>query len=524
VTLLEVEGQLATAAGGAIAIPAPASAPASSGGHPVVAHSPPLLPEHLGDSDFTATHGLRYPYVMGAMANGISSEEIVIAAARAGMLGVFGAAGLDLPRVERAIDSIQSAVGDMPYGFNLIHSPNEPDLEGGVVELYLRRGVRLISASAFLDLTLPLVRYRASGVCRDSAGGIVAPNRIIAKVSRIEVARKMMAPPPAAMLDELVRRGEISTAEAELAAQLPLADDITAEADSGGHTDNQPALALIPTMRALAEQIALEHGYSRPPRIGAAGGLGTPDAVAAAFAMGAAYVLTGSINQACVEAGTSGAVRGLLADARQADVTMAPAADMFEMGVKVQVLKRGTMFALRARKLYELYRACDSLESIPAKDRAMLERDLLRVSCEEAWASTRAFFAERDPSQIELAERDPKHKMALVFRSYLGRSSDWANRGEPTRRVDYQIWCGPAMGAFNEWTRGSFLESAPERTVVVVAMNLLVGAALLCRAGNLRSQLAASRPWLPLPRSALSFRPLMQAELASLLQAEIQVP
>ena len=48
--------------------------------------------------------------------------------------------------------------------------------------------------------------------------------------------------------------------------------------------------------------------------------------------------------------------------------------------------------------------------------------------------------------------------MALVFRWYLGLSSRWANAGEPTRKVDYQVWCGPAMGAFNEWTKGSFLE------------------------------------------------------------------
>ncbi len=44
--------------------------------------------------------------------------------------------------------------------------------------------------------------------------------------------------------------------------------------------------------------------------------------------------------------------------------------------------------------------------------------------------------------------------MALVFRWYLGQSSRWANAGEPTRKVDYQVWCGPAMGAFNEWTQG----------------------------------------------------------------------
>jgi NAD(P)H-dependent flavin oxidoreductase YrpB (nitropropane dioxygenase family) len=50
-------------------------------------------------------------------------------------------------------------------------------------------------------------------------------------------------------------------------------------------------------------------------------------------------------------------VREMLAQAEQADVIMAPAADMFEMGVKLQVLKRGTMFAMRAAKLYELYRA-----------------------------------------------------------------------------------------------------------------------------------------------------------------------
>jgi NAD(P)H-dependent flavin oxidoreductase YrpB (nitropropane dioxygenase family) len=41
-----------------------------------------------------------------------------------------------------------------------------------------------------------------------------------------------------------------------------------------------------------------------------------------------------------VEAGTSDTVRQMLAEAEQADVAMAPSADMFELGVKVQVLKR----------------------------------------------------------------------------------------------------------------------------------------------------------------------------------------
>ena len=36
-----------------------------------------------------------------------------------------------------------------------------------------------------------------------------------------------------------------------------------------------------------------DYGYARPIRVGAAGGLGTPESVASAFALGAAYVLTG---------------------------------------------------------------------------------------------------------------------------------------------------------------------------------------------------------------------------------------
>ena len=75
--------------------------------------------------------------------------------------------------------------------------------------------------------------------------------------------------------------------------------------------------------------------------------------------MGAAYIVTGSVNQGSLEAGTSQGVKDALALAAAPDVMMAPSADMFEMGVKVQVLKRGTMFPMRSQKLYETYRKYD---------------------------------------------------------------------------------------------------------------------------------------------------------------------
>lgn len=454
---------------------------------PFVGMVAPAPLECLGDPTFCRDHGLLLPYVGGSMAKGISSVAMVEALARAGMLGFFGAAGLPLAEVEAALIRL-ATLGELPWGVNLIHSPNEPDLEAALVELYLQRNVRLIEASAFLALSLPLVRYRTAGIHRASDGTIITPNRIFAKISREEVAARFMAPPPEKLLRELVAAGTLTAEQALLAAQIPLAQDVTVEADSGGHTDNRPAIAMFPTMLALKDEFQGRHRYAQALRVGLGGGISTPAAAAAAFAMGAAYLVTGTVNQACIESGTCDAVRQLLAETRQADVTMAPSGDMFEMGVNVQVVKRGTMFAMRAAKLYELYRAYDSLDALPLVERQKLEKTVFQLPLDQVWEQTRSFFAQRDPRQNERAARDPKHQMALVFRWYLGQSPVWANRGDVARKLDYQIWCGPAMGAFNEWARGSFLENPARRQVVDVAYNLLFGAALLMRANQLALQ------------------------------------
>ncbi len=471
--------------------------------YPLLATLPALYPEWLGDRSFCEAHGVRFPYVAGAMANGIATTDIVLAMAEAGMLGFFGAAGLAYPRVEEAVDLLANRLGGTSHawGVNLIHSPNEPALEEAVADLLLRRGVRRVSASAYLGLTPAIVRYAVSGLRQDAAGNILRANHVFAKISRPEVARHFLSPAPAAMLEALVQAGKITREEAALALRVPLAEDITVEADSGGHTDRQALTAVFPVIAELRDALSLEHGYTRPVRVGAAGGLGTPSAVAAAFSLGAAYVLTGSVNQSAIESGLSPAGKALLAQATMGDVGMAPAADMFEQGVEVQVLKRGTMFGNRAHRLRRAYRDYAGLDAIPADEAAQLEKQALGASLAEVRASTRAFWAERDPSQNERAARDPKHEMALCFRWYLGLSSRWAIVGDPGRRLDYQIWCGPAMGAFNDWVRGSFLEPPEARTVVQIARNLLEGAAACTRAHQLRSYGA------PVPPAAYRFAP-----------------
>ncbi len=452
----------------------------------LLASAAALPATRLGDPDFKQAYGLRYALYAGAMANAITSVDMVVALGQGGMLGSFGAAGLPPARLEDAISRIQAALPNGPYAFNLIHSPFDPTMEHRAVDLYLQYGIRVVEASAFLDLTPALVRYRLAGLRPTPQGGVEVGNRVIAKLSRKEVAARFLQPAPEDIVQQLLAGGQITPLQAQLARLVPMADDITAEADSGGHTDNRPLVGLLPTMIALRDELQARHNFPTPVRVGAAGGISTPAAALAALMMGAAYLVTGSINQACVEAGASEHTRALLAKASMADVVMAPSADMFEMGVRVQVLKLGTMFPMRAAKLYELYTRYPTLDDIPPAERQKLEKQIFQRDIDTIWQDTRAFFTGRDPSQVERAERDPHHKMALVFRWYLGLSSRWSNSGEKGREMDYQIWCGPSLGSFNDWTRGTYLAEPANRHVLDANLHILNGSAYQFRTAALK--------------------------------------
>jgi len=454
----------------------------------ITAYVPPVIPEQLGDPQFKAFYGVKYAYMTGAMANGISSEELVISLGQRHILASFGAGGLDLQRVELAIKKIQQALPDGPYVFNFIHNPSEPAIEQGTIDLYLKYGVNVIEAAAFFTLTPSLVYFRAKGLVQAQDGSVQINNKIIAKVSRREVATVFMQPAPEAIVNQLLAQGAISQQQAQLAMQVPMADDITVEADSGGHTDNRPLSVLLPSIIALRDEIQAQRQYPIEIRVGAGGGVGTPDAALACYMMGAAYVVTGSVNQSCVEAGASEHTRKLLAQAGMADVVMAPASDMFERGIKLQVLKKGTLFPMRAQKLYELYTTYNSLSEIPKPELEKLEKQILQNSVDTIWQETVKFFQQRDPSVIEKAQNNPKKQMALVFRWYLGLSSRWSNAGVAGREFDYQIWSGPAMGAFNDWVAPTYLNDYKNRRVADVAEHLMYGAAYQHRIQVLKSQ------------------------------------
>ena len=100
--VVEDNGQMAVSHQGAMQWEPPSDRK-DSVGLPLLGFAPPLSPSQLGDAGFKRDLRIKYAYIVGAMANGITSVEMVSAAGKAGMVGFFGAGGLSLEQIETAI-------------------------------------------------------------------------------------------------------------------------------------------------------------------------------------------------------------------------------------------------------------------------------------------------------------------------------------------------------------------------------------------------------------------------------------
>lgn len=456
--------------------PAKQSSYSGTGARPA---SPVRLPdptdrgvERVGSPAFCDEYRTKHAYVAGSMYRGISSVALVERMSRAGYLSFFGSGGLSEREIEDQFARLARTCSNQPWGVNLLHQPDKPETEAISTDAALRHGVRTAEASAFTSLTEHLVRYRFTGA-RFTGPDARVPNRLIAKVSRSEVARKFLLPPPRELLESLTSKGLLTAEEATVAARTPMATDVCVEADSGGHTDKGSALALVPAIRQLAVETASLH---RLPcvRIGAAGGVGSPQAVRALLALGADFILTGSINQCTPEAATSDSVKDMLETLGVHDTAMAPASDLFEVDGRIQVVRKGTLFAARANKLQRIYREHKSWNEVPLSVRATIETQILRATyADEVEHLLRRYAG--DPVATERVASDPRAQMAAVFKRYLVRTTTAATEGRVAESTDYQIHCGPAMGAFNTWVRGTRLQNWKNRHIDLIADALLEG-------------------------------------------------
>ncbi|MET3210645.1 UNVERIFIED_CONTAM: PfaD family protein [Paenibacillus sp. PvR008] len=432
-----------------------------------------LQPESLGHPLFQTRYRTIWSYFAGSMYRGIASEEMVVRMGQAGLLAFFGSAGFQVHELEPVLQRIQARLGsDKPYGMCLIANLNDPDEERRTAELYVEYGVKAIEVSAFSAPTLPLVYLRLKGLSRQN-GRLIFPRRLIAKCSHLDTARVFLSPPPEPLVQQLLRYGLISEEEAALSQTIPLVGDLAIEADSGGHTNQGVSFSLLPAIRALKDQLQRQYRYQEEILIGCGGGIGTPEAVASAFMLGADFIFTGSINQCTVESGAHPVVKDLLQSVSIHDMAITVAGDMFEIGAKVQVVKKHTQFAARVNKLHQLFHQYNSIDEIPLSIRHEIETKYFKKTFEEVWDLVCAYKRAKHPEQLEEAAENPRFKMGLIFKWYFAHSAQATLRGDEQERDNFQIFCGPAMGAFNRWVQGTPYESWQQRHVNTVTELLM---------------------------------------------------
>ncbi|MFO0952249.1 MAG: hypothetical protein U0835_14085 [Isosphaeraceae bacterium] len=176
------------------------------------------------------------------------------------------------------------------------------------------------------------------------------------------------------------------------------------------------------------------------------------------------------------------------------------------MGVKVQVLKRGTLFAMRRAKLYEIYRTHASLEDIPAADRASLEKTIFRLPLETVWEQTQAFFpaSATVSARTRGARRSTRWRHGLPAGTSAGPRPGRTRATRPARGLPGLV--RPAMAAFSDWVR-VVLEKPENRRVSNVALNI-------CSRRALAGQVPRGTE-VTLPPGVPRLEPLEPAELSA---------
>ncbi len=434
---------------------------------------PVIRAEQLGSNAFRSRYNLKYSYLAGGMYQAISSKEMVISLADANILGFYGTGGMKLEKIKEEVQYIKAKLtADKPFGVNVVSSMENETKENNLISFLLEEEVKKLEASGYIYITKALVRYLAHGLYLQN-GEIKRKNHIIAKVSRPEVAELFMSPAPKNIVNTLLNKEEITTEQANWLGAIPIASDICVEADSGGHTDQGVTAILLPTVKRMRDQKMKTHKYKEMIHVGAAGGIGTPEAAAAAFLLGADFIMTGSINQCSVEAGTSSLVKNMLETAAVQDTEYAPAGDMLEFGSKVQVLKKGTFFPARANKLYDIYKHNSSLEELDTAIIQQLENSYFKKKIDQILSEEKDYMINYHPEELAKLEADERYKLLIILKCYFRSSTNYATQGLEARKVDFQIQCGKAMGAFNEWVRGTGLENWKNRTVTGIAELLM---------------------------------------------------
>ena len=249
--------------------------------------------------------GVTIPVLAAPMSGGPSTPELLVAAARAGSLGFLGG-GYKTP--EALADQIaQARSAGVPFGVNLF-APNPVPVDPDAYQKY--RG-RIQQEADRYEIDLGKVAVTENDDYWQEKLDLLLADPV-------PVVTFTFGVPEPTVFTALKKAGSLvgqtitSAAEARLAAQTDADMLVVQAAAAGGHSGILTPDRLPPEI-PLPELLAEVGAATSLPLIGA-GGIGTPDDVAAALGAGAIATAIGTVLLRSKESGTSAPYRAALAD------------------------------------------------------------------------------------------------------------------------------------------------------------------------------------------------------------------
>ncbi len=227
-------------------------------------------------------------------------RDVVAAVSKAGGLGVLGAVGFSPEQLETELDWIDAHVGDKPYGVDIV-IPGKYEGMGELDPVKLEADLRDMIPQGHRDFVTKIladhdVPSMPDGEATAELIGWTAATatpqvHIALQHDKVKLIANALGTPPPEIIEEIHGSGRLVATLCGAAAQAERhknagVDVIIAQGtEGGGHTGDVGSAVLWPE---VIDAVA-------PTPVLAAGGVGTGRQMAAALAMGAQGVWTGSL-------------------------------------------------------------------------------------------------------------------------------------------------------------------------------------------------------------------------------------
>lgn len=410
------------------------------------AASPDAVPEFSRPAGaFRGAYGLRHACVAAPPGYGLCSPELLAALARAGVLPVIPA-DAGLAAAERFVDSVQAQAPGRALALALPPALPDPEIW---FEFCRRRRLAAVLPPGFDLASGALWRHRAVASGPDAEGRTQPVGRVLAQVRDTAAAEACLWPEPAAIAARVAIEAETGRV---VPSGLP-ADELIILVDGRRPAEINllPAIRRRDTLPPPARSVGL----------GVAGDVGTPEAVATLFDLGADFVVTTDLNICTREAAAPDIVKDLLQRLEIDDLAWAPVDGGFHADAWRSVVGRGLFFARRAQRLHEILSRYHAWDSVPAALRAELDQRWLPKPFDELWRDLGRTAGGGGPS-------GGRAQMAAVFAEYSRAGRAWAAAGDRHRQADFLIEASPGLAAFNRRAKGTELEEWGARSAAKV--------------------------------------------------------